>query len=286
MLRSTSTILGACGIASVLFFTACGTTTGPSALEQTIASRSAEAVARDSARHPAQTLNFFDVRPGMTVAEALPGGGWYTNILANYLGAEGTLYGVNYPDKIWPMFSFSTEKMIAERVASTAMFSKLVGGFTESGIGAQGFTFETVPDEFNGTVDRVLLIRALHNLNRFDASTGMRSQALSAVHKLLKDDGLVGVVQHRAPADADDAWADGSHGYLKQTTVIEIFEGAGFKFVASSEINANANDNPGADDVVWRLPPSYSGSKDKPAQKAAMAAIGESDRMTLTFRKK
>lgn len=286
MLRSTSTILGACGIVSVLFFTACSTTTEPSVLQQTIASRSAEAMARDSARHPAQTLNFFDVRPGMTVAEALPGGGWYTKILANYLGAEGTLYGVNYPDKIWPMFSFSTENMIAERVASTAMFPKLVGGFTENGIEAQGFTFDTVPDELNGTVDRVLLIRALHNLNRFESSTGMRSEALSAVHILLKDDGLVGVVQHRAPTDADDAWADGSRGYLKQANVIEIFEGAGFEFVASSEINANTKDQPGANDIVWRLPPSYSGSKDKPAQKTAMMAIGESDRMTLTFRKK
>lgn len=291
MLRSTSTIASACGIASLLFFTACSTTSdptisGPSALEQAISARSTEAMARDSARHPAQTLEFFDVRPGMTVAEALPGGGWYTNILANYLGADGTLYGVNYPDKMWPMFSFSNEKMIAERVASTAMFPKLVGGFTPSGINARGFTFDTAPQELNGTVDRVLLIRALHNLNRFEATTGMRTQALSTVHRLLKDDGLVGVVQHRAPADADDAGANGSRGYLKQADVISTFEGAGFELVATSEINANANDKPAADDIVWRLPPSYSGSKDNPAVQDAMTAIGESDRMTLTFRKK
>lgn len=291
MIRSTSALLGACGIASLVFLTACNTATtttppGPSALEQAVGSRSAEAMARDSQRHPVQTLEFFDVRPGMTVAEALPGGGWYTNILANYLGSEGTLYGANYPDKLWPMFSFSTEKMVAERIASTAKFPELVGGFTESGIRAQGFTFETAPEELNGSVDRVLLIRALHNLNRFESTTGMRTQALSVVHRLLKDDGMVGVVQHRAPADAQDDWADGSRGYLKQAMVIELFENAGFELVASSEINANPKDKPGAGDIVWRLPPSYSGSKDDPVKKAAMTAVGESDRMTLSFRKK
>ena len=53
------------------------------------------------ARHPYETLVFFQVEPGMTVAEALPGGGWYTNLLANYLGGDGTLYGINYPDRMW-----------------------------------------------------------------------------------------------------------------------------------------------------------------------------------------
>jgi predicted methyltransferase len=63
------------------------------------------------------------------------------------------------------------------------------------------------------------------------------------------------------------------------------FDEAGFEFVASSEINANPKDQPGPEDIVWRLPPSLSGSKDNPEQRAAMEAIGESDRMTLLFRK-
>lgn len=255
------------------------------ALQSAVSTRSAEDKARDSARHPAETLAFFQVEPGMTVAEALPGGGWYSKILANYLGADGRLYGVNYPDALWPLFSFSTDEMVKKRVASTAKFPKLVAGFTDNHIQAKGFTFNTVPSKVLGTVDRVLLIRALHNLNRFEATTGMRSQALAAVRAMLTSDGLVGVVQHRAPATADDAGADGSRGYLKQANVIAIFEEAGFELVASSEINANPKDKPGAEDIVWRLPPSVSDSKDDPARKAAMLAIGESDRMTLLFRK-
>jgi predicted methyltransferase len=255
------------------------------ALEQAINNRAEEDKARDSARHPAQTLEFFGVMPGMVVAEALPGGGWYSNILANYLGANGTLYGVNYPEQIWSMFSFSTPEMVEKRIASTKQFPKMIAGFTDNRINAQGFTFNTVPTEILGSVDRVLMIRALHNLNRFEANTGLRSQALAAVHAMLKDDGIVGVVQHRAPANAPDASADGSRGYLKQSHVITVFEEAGFELVATSEINANPLDKPGAQDIVWRLPPSLSGSKDNPERRAAMESIGESDRMTLTFRK-
>jgi predicted methyltransferase len=134
-------------------------------------------------------------------------------------------------------------------------------------------------------VDRVLLIRALHNLNRFEQVAGTRSQALAAVRGMLKEDGLVGVVQHRLPESAPDEGADGSRGYLKQSAVIDMFENAGFELVASSEINANPKDQPGANDIVWRLPPSLSTSKENPELRAAMEAIGESDRMTLLFRK-
>jgi predicted methyltransferase len=254
-------------------------------LADVLNSRSAEESARDSARHPQQTLEFFSVEPGMVVAEALPGKGWYTKILAPYLGADGAIFGVNYPDKMWPMFSFATDEMVKSRIASTPQFPKMVAGFTDNRINAKGFTFNTIPQEAMGTVDRVLLIRALHNLNRFESTTGMRSQALAAVHTMLKDDGLVGVVQHRAPADADDATTDGSRGYLKQAAVIAMFKEAGFEWVASSEINANPKDKPGNNEIVWRLPPSYTNSKDNLERKAAMTAIGESDRMTLTFQK-
>ena len=155
------------------------------ALAQVIAARSADERARDSARHPQETLEFFRVEPGMTVAEALPGGGWYTRILAPYLGGDATLYGINYPDRMWSMFSFATDDWISERIAATSQFPDMVAGFTDNGIQARGFTFSTVPPEIAATVDRVLLIRALHNLNRFESQAGTRSQALAAITRLL-----------------------------------------------------------------------------------------------------
>lgn len=279
------TCLMVAGLALASAFPLAQANTENEALTRAIESRSEDQRDRDGARHPAQTLTFFQVAPGMTVAEGLPGGGWYTRILANYLGGEGAIYGVNYVDQMWSMFSFATEEWIASRIANTYEFPTQVKGFTDNGIRAGGFTFNTVPPDVVGKVDRVLLIRALHNLNRFEKSAGTRSQALAAVRSMLAEDGLVGVVQHRAPESATDEWADGSRGYLKQSAVISIFEEAGFQLMAKSEINANPKDRPGVDDIVWRLPPSLRTSKDDPEKRAAMLAIGESDRMTLLFRK-
>ena len=253
-------------------------------LNAVLASRSDEDKVRDDARQPLETLTFFQIKPGMTIAEALPGGGWYTRILANYLGQDGTLYGVNYPDSLWPMLSYATPEWIAERIAATQNFTAKVATFTDNGITAQGFTFDTVPSEVEGTVDRVLLIRALHNLNRFQQKADTRSQALAATHAMLKQDGLVGVVQHRAPATASKEWADGNKGYLNEVAVIAMFAEAGFALVAQSEINANPMDQPSGEDSVWRLSPSLRGSNDD-EQRDVMVAIGESDRMTLLFRK-
>lgn len=255
------------------------------ALVAVIESRSEEDRARDKYRHPLETLTLFQVEPGMTVVEGLPGGGWYSKILANYLGSEGTLYGVNYANRVWPLFPNRSDEWRKARMETTGKFNGMVAGFTDNGIQTDGFTFSTVPSQVPGNVDRVLMIRALHNLNRFEAKAGTLSQALAAIRGMLKDDGLVGVVQHRLPETAPDEGADGSRGYLKQSTVIAAFEAAGFELVSQSEINANPKDKPAAGDIVWRLPPSLSGSKEDPEKKAAMQAIGESDRMTLLFSK-
>nr|WP_241664568.1 methyltransferase [Ningiella ruwaisensis] len=258
---------------------------GNQALAGVVLDRSAEKRARDTQRRPVQTLSFFQVEPGMRVAEALPGGGWYSEILANYLGKEGALYGINYNDSMWPLFGFFTPERIEQMSARTAAFPTLVAELSDTGITAGGFTFATAPDDLHGSLDRVLFIRALHNLARFEEQAGTLSEALNLANSLLKEDGLVGVVQHRAPADADDTWADGSAGYLKQDDVIKAFEKAGFELVASSEINANEKDKPTKDDMVWRLPPSLNGAQDDPQKRKAMEAIGESDRMTLLFKK-
>ncbi|MGB1141455.1 MAG: methyltransferase, partial [Halioglobus sp.] len=150
------------------------------ALKAIIDARSEEDRARDPYRNPVDTLAFFQVAPGMTVAEGLPGRGWYTRIIAPYLGADGAIYGVNYADRMWPLFSWVTPEIIAQRIAATAAFPGMVADMTDSGVSAAGFTFEAVPDEVKGSVDRVLLIRALHNLNRFEAQAQTRSRALAS----------------------------------------------------------------------------------------------------------
>lgn len=242
--------------------------------------------ARYGARNPAETLAFFGIEPGMTVAEALPGGGWYSKILLAYLGEEGTLIGAHYPDDLYPRFGFGDE-WAAARAEATANWPNQAAEWGVEGGAAIASTYLTdMPDEASDQVDAVLFIRALHNLNRFtnDETTYM-GDTLSETYRVLKPGGIAGVVQHSGPEANSDEWADGSNGYLKESAVIAAFEAAGFELVESSDLNANPADVPGESDFVWRLPPSLNGTEEGSEARAAVEAIGESNRMTLKFRK-
>ncbi len=109
--------------------------------------------------------------------------------------------------------------------------------------------------------------------------------ALENAHQVLKPGGILGVVQHEARAEMPDSWANGSNGYLKRDFLIAKLEEAGFEYVGSSDINQNPADQPTDKDIVWRLPPNYATSAENPELKAQMQAIGESNRMTLKFKK-
>ncbi len=262
------------------------------ALGQILDVQTDKSKARYVYRNPAETIAFFGLTRGMKVAEALPGGNWdgswYTRILAPYLGKDGHITGVDYAPEMWPLFGgFATPEFIKAKETWPAQWTGSVsdaGG--DAGPAVSAFTFSTVPSGDKGSYDAVLFIRALHNMSRFEDAGGYMSTAITTAHDLLKPGGIVGVVQHRAPESASDDWANGQNGYIKQSAVIAAFEAAGFKLAGSSDINANAKDMPQEGDFVWRLPPSLSGSKEDPAKRAQMQAIGESDRMTLKFVKK
>ncbi len=247
-----------------------------------------EAKARYRYRHPQETLEFFGIEPGMTVVEALPGGGWYTRILANYLGEDGHITGADYALDMYRYFSFASESFMARKEIWTTTFPDSVaewGGGT--GAGASAFHFGSMPSSVAGTADAALVPRALHNLARFQSAGegDYLDVALADLFAALKPGGVLGVVQHEARPDMPDEWATGGAGYLKKAFVIEAVEAAGFEFVAESPVNENPEDRPTANDVVWRLPPAYNGTRDDPELKAAVDAIGESNRMTLRFLK-
>lgn len=242
--------------------------------------------ARYPYRHPAETLDFFGIAPGSVVVEALPGGGWYSKILVSYIGSEGALVGVDYAHDMFPLFGFFTEEQLEARatwavdwVAGTAEWG------VENGAPVSAFVFGSMPDEMKGTADAVLFIRALHNLARFEVDGQYLTAALQNAFDVLKPGGVVGVVQHHAREDMPDEWAGGRNGYLKYSFVVERMKAAGFEFIGASDINANDLDQPIGDDRVWRLPPSLVTSRDDPELRQEMLAIGESNRMTLKFRK-
>jgi len=260
--------------------------TSEAKLAAILAAQPEEVQARYGARNPAETLAFFGIEPGMVVAEALPGGGWYSKILMPYLGEDGTLVGAHYPNDLWPKFGFG-EEWAATRIEATANWPTQAAEWgVENSSKVESYQLTQMPEAADGKLDAILFIRALHNLNRFsDDESPYMADTLAEAYRVLKPGGVVGVVQHQAPEGNSDDWANGSNGYLKQSAVVSAFESAGFELVGTSDVNANPADLPGEDDFVWRLPPSLSGTEEGTPERAANEAIGESNRMTLKFRK-
>ena len=254
-------------------------------LDAILAAQPADEQARYKDRHPKETLEFIGVTPGMTVVEVLPGGGWWTKILLPYLGAEGEVIGADYSLPMWALFGEYAPDPEKQKVWAAEWPAKAAAWCSGECAATAAFVYGSVPEGMKGSADAVLMFRALHHFNRLEDDGGYLTAALKDTMDVLKPGGIVGVEQHRAPATNSDAWADGENGYLKQDAVIAAFIAAGFEFVGSSEANANPKDQPTEQDFVWRLPPTLATSGDNPELKAQMQAIGESDRMTLKFRK-
>lgn len=222
-------------------------------------------VARDAWRHPYETLTFFGIKPTMTVVELAPEGGWYTEILAPYLRANGTLISAGQAFEPRKRHGMEFKQQLE---SNPAVYDKVRVGVFEP---PSTYAIATA-----NSADMVVTFRNVHNWVGDDAQLVGVFKQLFAV---LKPGGVLGVVDHRLPETAtQDATA--STGYVKASYVIRMAEQAGFKFVAKSEVNANPKDNAQHKNGVWALPPTFI---NKDEDRAAFQAIGESDRMTLKF---
>lgn len=225
-------------------------------------------LARNAARHPVETLEFFGLTADMTVLEILPAVGWYTEILAPYLAEEGRLYLAHFsPDGILPYMPQVLE-----------MFEKRMNREPEI-FGRVTMRHINPPHEVSvapaDSVDLALTFRNVHNWIMAD----QEHDYFAAFFKAVKPGGVLGVVEHRAKEGAD---MDSMHttGYVTEAYTKEIAERAGFVFEASSEVNANPLDTADHPDGVWSLAPFLRTGDDE-----KYTSIGESDRMTLKFRK-
>lgn len=233
------------------------------------ADRTPAFVKRDVFRHPSETLAFFGLKPTMTVVEIWPGGGWYTEILAPYLRG-GKLYAAHFAKDSSVNYFLNSRRVFEEKVnarpdvyqaMTLAEFSPKMNKLT-------------VPD---ASADLVLTFRNVHNWLR----SINEAEAFALFYKALKPGGVLGVVEHRAKPNT--SWeVMKKSGYMTEAYVIALAEKAGFVLDASSEINANAKDTADHPKGVWTLPPTLR-MKDK--DRAKYVAIGESDRMTLRFKK-
>lgn len=231
------------------------------ALAKAIASthRTPTLVERDKARKPQQELEFFGIKPTMTVVEISPGGGYWTEILAPYLKDKGTYYTAVSPRQAeaWKT------KLAANPVYSNVKISELGGG-----------TYNIAPE---GSADMVLTFRNVHNW----MGAGVVDEVFAAFYKALKPGGILGVEEHRG-SDKQPQDPKAANGYVRQDYTVQLAEKAGFKFVGSSEILANPKDTKDWPKGVWTLPPTLTlGEQDR----AKYVAIGEADNFVLKFQK-
>jgi predicted methyltransferase len=241
--------------------------------------RGPENRARDAFRHPYESLTFWGLKPGATIVELDPGvKGWWTEILAPYARATGGVYVAALPE---PEPNTSAESAEKARAAFwTAVVDKKIYGEVKAYDFGRG-RLDAIPA---GTADFLLVARAFHNWARQGDATDVYLRAFFAI---LKPGGILAVEQHRAPEGADPA---AGTGYVPESYVIDAAGRAGFVLEARSEINANPRDTRNYPFGVWTLPPTrrsapFGQASDPNFDHSKYDAIGESDRMTLKFRK-
>jgi predicted methyltransferase len=232
--------------------------------------RSAENRARDAWRHPRETLEFFGLRPEMTVVEIWPATGWYTEILAPHLRERGRYVAAHWDPASKSEYVQNGLKAYRDKLAARPDLYDRV----EMTVLDLPGKAEIAPPE---SADMVVTFRNIHNW--MDA--GQAEAAFAAMYRALKPGGVLGVVEHRGAADRPQD-PKAASGYVREDYAIALAEKAGFVMEAASEVNANPRDTRDHPEGVWTLPPTLAlGEKDRDKY----LAIGESDRFTLRFRK-
>ena len=237
--------------------------------------------ARDVYRHPVAALTFWGLKPGMTILEIQPGAGWWTEILAPYAKSTGGRFFATAADLANPDLSERSKKARADFEARFAAHPDRYGQVQFVNWGPK-----SAPLPAN-TFDFILTARSIHNWMN---TPGWVEKNFADFYQALKKGGILAVEEHRA--NPGGGVEKPETGYVSEAFVIAAAEKAGFRLEARSEINANPKDTKDHPFGVWTLPPSLRSTpenSDKPEDPAfdhsKYLAIGESDRMTLRFRK-
>ena len=205
---------------------------------------------RDRNRKPLETLNFFGLRDNMRVLELIPGGGWYTRVLAPVLSDNGKLY-----------VAIGTRR-VREGVLTEPGFENVELLETNENIRRpEGSRFYLI-DDFELGVSALDMVVTFRNLHNFDVDS--RAKVNRQVFRALKSGGLYGVVdhtmRHMEPPDGEN------RRRIDPVLVIKEMLDMGFEFVDYSDLHFRADD-----ELEYEV--------------GRRSVSGNTDRFTILFRK-
>lgn len=233
--------------------------------------------ARDKYRHPIELLTFFEVEPNSTVLDMWPGAGYMTEICAPFLDkGKGQYIAALFESSAGDPATTQLETAYRAHFGNKQVYGNIQ--YTQFGPDSAKLA---PPD----SVDVILMLLVIQDW----MSAGIAEKAFADAFAALKPGGILGVEQHRADIGiVQDPAA--TNGYVQEPFVKQLASEAGFQFIASSEMNANPKDDKDHPFGVWTLPPQRltapRGQPPNPQFDGTLyESIGESDRMTLKFRK-
>ncbi|MGB5258641.1 MAG: hypothetical protein WBN07_13735 [Woeseiaceae bacterium] len=205
---------------------------------------------RDRNRRPLDTLNFFGLKDNMRVLELIPGGGWYTRVLAPVLADNGKLY-----------VAIGTRRL-QEGVLTEPGFEKVEVLETNENIRRpEGSRFYAM-DDFDFGVSNLDMVLTFRNLHNFDPES--RAMMNRQVFKALKSGGLYGVVdhtmRHMEPPNSEN------RRRIDPVLVIKEMLQQGFEFVDYTDLHYRADD-----ELEYEV--------------GRRSVSGNTDRFTMLFRK-
>jgi predicted methyltransferase len=212
--------------------------------------RSEAEIDRDDNRMPIETLEFFGLQDDMKVVELLPGGGWYTKLLAPVLAENGEYYVAlgtgRVSEKILNQPGFENVKVVAEDANIYRPEGSRTYALEMDALGVED-------------ADLVLTFRNYHNFGA-EGRAAMNQAAFDA----LKPGGIYAVVDHTRRHMESDGAENGRR--IDPVVAIVEIQATGFELVGFSDLHYRADD-----ELRYEV-----GRK---------SVSGNTDRWTLKFRK-
>ena len=189
--------------------------------------RPAKQVALDAERKPADMVVFAGIKPGDTVVDLMPGGGYFTRIFAKVVGPKGHVYAYQPTEQD----RFFKNGAPADKIAADPAYANV------SVIHKPLAQFAT-PTK----VDVVWTSQNYHDIHNVPDAAATVKALNTGIYNALRPGGVYIVLDHRAKAGTGTAETKRLHRIDPAAVKTEV-EAAGFKYTGESNVLANPKDD-------------------------------------------